>query len=62
MLDLIYQALRESGSPHINDVTMDNDSNTGEIILTTDDGTTTRDWVIRSRDITEADRGDRDED
>ncbi len=54
VLDIIYQALREDHSLGINDVTQDNDNDSGEIILTTDDVDGKKQtWVISSKDIRE---------
>lgn len=56
VLGLIHQALRQANLPEINDVTLDGDSNSAEIILTVDDGKEKTDWVIHAKDITPADR------
>lgn len=58
---LIGQLLKECSHPMINDVTVDNDHKSAEIIVTTDDGDEKQDWVISSGNITEAAR-DYDED
>lgn len=57
ILDLVYQALRQANDARINDVTLDGTDEDCEIILTSDDGKEKRDWVIRAKDITEAERG-----
>ena len=58
VLDLIYQALRQFDDPAINDVSYDGDGDSSEIVLTVDDGKKKTDWVIRSRDVTEAERNE----
>ena len=56
VLDLIYGAIRGCGDLRIDDVTYDNDNDSGEIILTTDDeDSRLQTWVISSRDIRETD-------
>ena len=54
VLDIIHQALSESHHAWINDVTYDNDNNSGEIVMTTDDAEgKVQIWVISSKDIRE---------
>ena len=53
---LIGQLLRETSHPMIDDVSVDGDHKSAEIIVTTDDGEDKQDWVISSGNITEAAR------
>lgn len=56
VLNIIDHALSRSDNSSINDVTYDNDNDSGEIILTTQDEYDNKQcWVIRSKDITETD-------
>lgn len=56
VIDILYVALRNNmKDARINDVTMDNDSDSAEIILTTDDGNQKQCFVISSSNINETD-------
>jgi len=44
---LINQLLRESDDPRLNDVSMDNDNDSGEVIVTWDDNGTLQDFVVK---------------
>jgi hypothetical protein len=55
VLGLVYAALRRADLPAIDDVTMDNDNNDGEIILTAQVGGKERTFVISSSSIMETD-------
>lgn len=57
VLQIVYNALRQARNNVINDVQLDGCEGHGEIVLTTDDGDTKQDWVIREDSITEAERG-----
>ena len=56
VLDLVHAALHQFNSTLINDVVLDGEDEDSEIVITVDDGKTLTDWVIRARDITEAER------
>jgi uncharacterized protein (UPF0218 family) len=56
VLKILSQALRQFDDPRINDVQVDGEEDLSEIVLSVDDGYHLTDWVIRARDITEADR------
>jgi hypothetical protein len=47
VLALIYSAMRKCKHPAINDVSLDGDAKSGEVIITTDDGECKQVWVLR---------------
>jgi len=56
VLDIIQRALSFARDKRINDVSYDNDNDSGEIILSVDDGKEITDWIIRSKQIEQVDR------
>ena len=56
VIHLLYRAIRGHDCLEINNVTVDGDHNSCEIILTTDDGENKQDWVISSNSLVEAGR------
>lgn len=57
VLDMIFMALRrDKHDARIDDVTYDNDNDSGEIVLTTVDGQSKKQvWIIASKDVRETD-------
>lgn len=60
-LEMIFHAFRSLSIPEksevtINDVVWEGEDEESEVILSLDDGTTIRDFVIRAKDITEGGR------
>ena len=53
LVDIIYQALRRYEDTRINDVSLDGDHKSSEVIVTLDDGEQKRDFVISNNDIRE---------
>ena len=55
VLDMIFMALRRyKHDARIDDVTYDNDNDSGEIVLTTVDGQNKKQiWIISSKDVRE---------
>lgn len=55
-IDIIYQALRHSDDPRINDVTTEQSlEGTKQLVLTTDDGVLCQTFVLDESNITETD-------
>lgn len=55
VLEIIRFALSQDKDPRINDVTMDGDHKSSEVILTTDDGTRKQVWVLNTDALVETD-------
>jgi hypothetical protein len=53
LVDIIYQALRRYEDARINDVSLDGDNDSSEVIITLDDGEQKKDFVISNNDIRE---------
>jgi len=51
LVDIIYQALRRYEDVRINDVSLDGDHKSSEVIITLDDGEQKKDFVISNNDI-----------
>lgn len=48
ILEIVEKALRESNDPRINNVSADYDNDSGEIIITVDNGEKLSDWLVTS--------------
>ena len=55
VVDILNLALLQSADPRINDITLDGDHKSAEVILTTDDGTEKQCWVLSSKTIVQTD-------
>ena len=53
ILALIHSLLKKCDNPNIKDLSFDNDNDSGELIITWDNGIETTDFIVSSIDVKE---------